>query len=178
VATQTLRGEGYYDYTTTLAAMPFMVGFHWFEYTDQPAEGRFPDGENSNYGVVTIGGTRTSATASVVSIETCGSHLAWFYCTVRTDAVYTALTQKMTPTNQLLPALHSSTPFTTSAMCVSQLTCLNGCSGHGCCDTDTGVCVCDSGFSLADCSEDNCTHVVSCRLLFTLAHLIACVLHA
>ena len=30
-----------------------MVGYHWFEHADQPAEGRF-DGENSNYGTVTI----------------------------------------------------------------------------------------------------------------------------
>jgi agarase len=30
-----------------------MVGFHWFEHADQPKEGRF-DGENSNYGLVTI----------------------------------------------------------------------------------------------------------------------------
>ena len=30
-----------------------MVGYHWFEHADQPAEGRF-DGENSNFGLVTI----------------------------------------------------------------------------------------------------------------------------
>ena len=30
-----------------------MVGYHWFEYRDEPKEGRF-DGENSNYGVVKI----------------------------------------------------------------------------------------------------------------------------
>ncbi len=32
---------------------PAVVGYHWFEHADQPAEGRF-DGENSNYGIVTI----------------------------------------------------------------------------------------------------------------------------
>ncbi|MCL4558586.1 MAG: hypothetical protein M1491_08160 [Deltaproteobacteria bacterium] len=31
----------------------FMAGFHWFEWTDEPATGRF-DGENSNYGLVDI----------------------------------------------------------------------------------------------------------------------------
>lgn len=31
----------------------FLSGFHWFEWTDEPATGRF-DGENSNYGVVNI----------------------------------------------------------------------------------------------------------------------------
>ena len=30
-----------------------MVGYHWFEHADQPAEGRF-DSENSNFGTVTI----------------------------------------------------------------------------------------------------------------------------
>lgn len=34
-------------------SMPFAVGYHWFEHADQPAEGR-SDGENSNYGLVTI----------------------------------------------------------------------------------------------------------------------------
>ena len=32
---------------------PSVVGYHWFEHADQPAEGRF-DGENSNFGTVTI----------------------------------------------------------------------------------------------------------------------------
>ena len=31
----------------------FIIGFHWFEWRDEPALGRF-DGENSNYGVVNI----------------------------------------------------------------------------------------------------------------------------
>ncbi len=31
----------------------FLAGFHWFEWVDEPATGRF-DGENSNYGVVNI----------------------------------------------------------------------------------------------------------------------------
>ena len=35
------------------AGEPTLVGYHWFEHADQPAEGR-PDGENSNYGTVTI----------------------------------------------------------------------------------------------------------------------------
>jgi len=30
-----------------------VVGYHWFEHADEPAEGRF-DGENSNYGLVNI----------------------------------------------------------------------------------------------------------------------------
>jgi agarase len=31
-----------------------LVGYHWFQHADQPSEGRSDDGENSNYGVVTI----------------------------------------------------------------------------------------------------------------------------
>jgi agarase len=30
-----------------------VVGYHWFEHADEPREGRH-DGENSNYGIVTI----------------------------------------------------------------------------------------------------------------------------
>lgn len=51
VATQRDRAEGFERYVGALAAIPVVVGYHWFQYTDQPAEGRF-DGENSNYGVV------------------------------------------------------------------------------------------------------------------------------
>jgi hypothetical protein len=53
VATQQDRADGFDNYVTALAKMPFVVGFHWFEYADEPAEGRF-DGENSNYGLVNI----------------------------------------------------------------------------------------------------------------------------
>ncbi len=53
VPTQQDRADYFDRYVTGLAQMPFMVGFHWFEYCDEPAEGRF-DGENSNYGLVNI----------------------------------------------------------------------------------------------------------------------------
>jgi hypothetical protein len=53
LATQQERADHFDRYVTALAQMPFMVGFHWFEYADEPAEGRF-DGENSNYGLVDI----------------------------------------------------------------------------------------------------------------------------
>ncbi len=52
IATQQDRADHFDRYVTALAQLPFMVGFHWFQYSDQPAEGRF-DGENSNYGLVT-----------------------------------------------------------------------------------------------------------------------------
>jgi agarase len=53
VATQQERADGFARYVEALAALPSCVGFHWFEYRDEPKEGRF-DGENSNYGVVKI----------------------------------------------------------------------------------------------------------------------------
>jgi hypothetical protein len=54
VATQQDRAEGFTRYVEALAKLPVCVGFHWFEYRDEPAEGRRLDGENSNYGVVKI----------------------------------------------------------------------------------------------------------------------------
>ena len=53
VATQKDRADGFTRYVNGLIDLPFMVGFHWFEHADEPKEGRF-DGENSNYGLVTI----------------------------------------------------------------------------------------------------------------------------
>lgn len=53
VQTQEDRANGFEAYVTALAQTPFVVGYHWFEYVDEPAEGRF-DGENSNYGLVKI----------------------------------------------------------------------------------------------------------------------------
>jgi len=51
--TQGERADHYEKYVKELISEPYVVGYHWFEYTDEPAEGRF-DGENSNYGLVDI----------------------------------------------------------------------------------------------------------------------------
>lgn len=126
VPTQADRALGYKNYTTTLAKLPYVIGFHWFEWFDEPAEGRKLDGENSNYGLVTIN-----------------------------DDTYTVLTNQMKTTNPQLNGLHGSSTGLASAKCVSALTCLNKCSGQGCCNTDTGVCKCNTGFSSADCSVDS-----------------------
>ncbi len=53
VANQQARAKAYADYVTRLESLPEAVGFHWFEWVDEPKEGRF-DGENSNYGLVNI----------------------------------------------------------------------------------------------------------------------------
>ncbi len=49
------RERSYYAarYALRAVELPFVVGYHWFQYMDQPAQGRF-DGENSNYGLVRI----------------------------------------------------------------------------------------------------------------------------
>jgi agarase len=54
VPDQAARAQAYADYVTRLETLPEAVGYHWFEWVDEPREGRF-DGENSNYGLVDIG---------------------------------------------------------------------------------------------------------------------------
>ena len=53
MATQAERADAFRRYATAALRHPSIVGYHWFEHADQPAEGRF-DGENSNFGTVTI----------------------------------------------------------------------------------------------------------------------------
>jgi hypothetical protein len=52
--TQADRADGYERYVEGALELPFVVGLHWFQYTDQPILGRSLDGENSNYGVVDV----------------------------------------------------------------------------------------------------------------------------
>lgn len=52
-ATQAERAAAYGAYMRRVLARPFLIGAHWFKYTDEPATGR-PDGENSNEGLVDI----------------------------------------------------------------------------------------------------------------------------
>ncbi|MGD0696615.1 MAG: agarase [Terriglobia bacterium] len=53
VSSQAARAKAYTDYVTRLESLPEVIGYHWFQWSDEPKEGRF-DGENSNYGVVNI----------------------------------------------------------------------------------------------------------------------------
>ena len=53
VATQQDRATGFEAYVRAALSYPNLVGYQWFELTDEPKEGRF-DGENSNNGVVDI----------------------------------------------------------------------------------------------------------------------------
>jgi len=79
VATQKDRAAAYHNYARKALRHPLLVGLHWFEHADQPAEGRF-DGENSNFGTVTID-----------------------------DRVYEELTQAMTALNAEAEVLHGAT---------------------------------------------------------------------
>lgn len=53
VPNQAARGQAYRDFVTRLESTPQAIGYHWFEWADEPAQGRF-DGEDSNYGLVNI----------------------------------------------------------------------------------------------------------------------------
>lgn len=53
VPDQAARAQAYRQYVTGLESLPEAVGYHWFEWCDEPKQGRF-DGENSNYGLVNI----------------------------------------------------------------------------------------------------------------------------
>jgi agarase len=78
VPTQAARAAAYRDYAATALDHPHIVGAHWFEHADQPAQGRF-DGENSNFGTV--------------SIE---------------DRIYAELTDAMTAVNTMAESLHAA----------------------------------------------------------------------
>jgi hypothetical protein len=53
VASQKERADKFEQCAATWMSRPYFVGYHWFEYMDEPKGGRF-DGENGNYGLVTI----------------------------------------------------------------------------------------------------------------------------
>lgn len=54
VGSEAQRAAHYQHYLQQAAAIPNMVGVHWFQYLDQPATGRLLDGENAHFGLVSI----------------------------------------------------------------------------------------------------------------------------
>ena len=52
--TQTARASKFTAYATLLVSQPYAIGFGWWNWVDEPSTGRWPDGENSNYGVVAL----------------------------------------------------------------------------------------------------------------------------
>jgi len=51
VQTQQDRADAFRRYAEVALAQPYLLGYHWFCYADQPPGGRF-DGEDCNYGLV------------------------------------------------------------------------------------------------------------------------------
>ena len=52
--TQTDRARKFTAYATLLLSQPWAIGFGWWNWVDEPSTGRWPDGENSNYGVTSL----------------------------------------------------------------------------------------------------------------------------
>ena len=50
-ATQDERADAFEEYARDKHTYPWIVGYHWFQWLDQPMDGRF-DGENNNFGLV------------------------------------------------------------------------------------------------------------------------------
>ncbi|NVK26092.1 MAG: beta-galactosidase [Gammaproteobacteria bacterium] len=48
------RARKYKEYMQSVLSKPYMVGAHWFQYTDEPITGRALDGENANIGFVNV----------------------------------------------------------------------------------------------------------------------------
>lgn len=54
VRTQSERAVSFRNNLTAFAELPYVVGAHWFQYMDEPTNGRASDGENYNMGLVDI----------------------------------------------------------------------------------------------------------------------------
>ncbi len=50
--TQQERAEAFEEYASFHQSVSWIVGYHWFEWVDQPLEGRSGDGEDNNWGLV------------------------------------------------------------------------------------------------------------------------------
>jgi hypothetical protein len=48
------RAYGFEHYVKQVLDLPYVIGYHWFEYYDQSPEGRTMDGEDSDYGILDI----------------------------------------------------------------------------------------------------------------------------
>jgi hypothetical protein len=54
VPDQQARADGYRLMTNRLARVPYIIGADWFQWCDEPPDGRSGDGEDVNFGVVDI----------------------------------------------------------------------------------------------------------------------------
>jgi len=55
VQTQKQRADAFARHVREIASLPYTVGAHWFQFSDEPANGR-GDGENFNMGLVDVDG--------------------------------------------------------------------------------------------------------------------------
>ena len=54
VPDQQARAQGYAEFTSRLAKVPYIIGADWFQWSDEPASGRNADGEDVNFGMVDV----------------------------------------------------------------------------------------------------------------------------
>ncbi len=54
VPDQQARAEGYEQFTSRFARIPYFVGADWFQWSDEPTSGRSADGEDVNFGIVDV----------------------------------------------------------------------------------------------------------------------------
>jgi hypothetical protein len=54
VLDQQARADGYRQFTTRLARVPWIIGADWFQWSDEPPSGRANDGEDVNFGIVDV----------------------------------------------------------------------------------------------------------------------------
>lgn len=54
VRDQNARAEGYKQFTTRLARVPYIIGADWFQWNDEPPSGRNVDAEDVNFGIVDV----------------------------------------------------------------------------------------------------------------------------
>ncbi len=52
VASQEDRGIHYKTFSMSFAGLPFIIGYHWFQFYDDPQDGRASNDEDNNYGIV------------------------------------------------------------------------------------------------------------------------------
>ncbi len=56
VSNQQDRADHFEKYAKAFSELPFVIGYHWFQFFDEPQDGRSTDGEDSNYGIVDLDG--------------------------------------------------------------------------------------------------------------------------
>lgn len=78
--TQQDRADAFNHFVNVLMNYSYTIGYHWWQFADEPPQGRWPDGEDSNYGLVNL-----------------------------TDQPWPALTDMIMNTNPTLYPLHNST---------------------------------------------------------------------